>query len=106
MQTFYRGKKLFEASSKQDRFCRKPVSFLRCDLKRSFSMTNSSDSHVLYFHRGILVEFLMRKRSELVRFDSISCQKSMRLLRHSISWLILIKHHDTSPGSPQDKRSI
>jgi hypothetical protein len=30
----------------------------------------------------------------------------MRLLRHGIAWLILVKHHDASVGSAQDKPSM
>src|SRR5258708_4385798 len=106
MQTIYRGKNLFETGGKQDCLCGEQIPFLCGDFKRVISMANTSDSHVLDFHRRIFADFLVCNGSELVRFDSVSCQKSMRLLRYGISWLILVKHQNRSPGSPQDKSRI
>src|SRR2546430_1092361 len=106
MQTLDRGKNLFETGGKQDRLCGKQIPFLCGDFKSVFSMANTSDSHVLHVHRRIFAEFLVRNGSELVRFDSISGDKSMRLLCDGISWVIVVTYQDLSSGSAQDKHCI
>src|SRR5260370_23866261 len=106
MQAIYRRKNLFETGGKQDRLYGKHIPILGGDFKSVRSLAHRSDSHRLHFHRRILPEFLVRNGSELVRFDSVSGNKSMRLLRDGISWVIIVKDQNLSSGSAQDKCSI
>jgi hypothetical protein len=86
--------------------CRKSKPFLGGDFKSVISTAKTNDSHGLHVHGRIPADFLVRHGSELVRFDSVSCQKSMCLLHDGISWLIIVKDHDASLRPAQDKRRI
>src|SRR5581483_12005584 len=106
VNAIYPRKCLFQTCGEDDGSGLHNLAVVRNKLKPALMLTHITDPHMPDCNGRILADFLMRNASELAWFHAIACQKSMRLLRHSISRPVIIKHQNGSPGSPQDKRRI
>jgi hypothetical protein len=106
VNTVYRRKYLLQTGGKHDGSGLHDLAVVGDQLKPTLMLPHIIDPQRPDGNGRILPDFLMRHASQLGWFHSIACQKSMGLLRHSISGPVIIKHQNSSPGSTQDERRI